>query len=235
MSDVPTATIKHYLRAGLLPGPAKRTSRNMAYYDGRLAARVRAIKDLQKQRFLPLRVIAEVLEPAPSAQVRTDLDDVQRRQLGITEPMPDAVPARPSDPRVRTRDQVLESRPLTVEDLRHLQKLGLLESAAPDAVYRGAELEILQVVSDTRTRGLDEVLPLASLPAYAKAIRDLVDTELDSFRRRILGGAQLPDMSLAEITRQTIELSERLIVAMHNQLVTRELGALAEPEIRPDE
>ena len=41
MSGVPRPTIKQYMREGLLPGPAKRTSRNMAYYDARLAARIR--------------------------------------------------------------------------------------------------------------------------------------------------------------------------------------------------
>ena len=36
-SGVPAPTIKHYIREGLLPGPDVRTSRNMAYYDARLA------------------------------------------------------------------------------------------------------------------------------------------------------------------------------------------------------
>ena len=52
LSGVPAPTIKHYIREGLLPAPERRTSRNMAYYDARLAERVRAIKDLQA-RFLP--------------------------------------------------------------------------------------------------------------------------------------------------------------------------------------
>ena len=63
-SGVPTATIKHYVREGLLPGPALRTGRTMAYYDPALVGQVKAIKELQRKRFLPLPVIKEVLDGA---------------------------------------------------------------------------------------------------------------------------------------------------------------------------
>ena len=86
LSGVPSPTIKHYMREGLLPGPARRTSRNMAYYDARLADRVRAIKDLQQTHFFPLKVIADLLEPAPSPNVRRDLDPETRRKLGDLAP-----------------------------------------------------------------------------------------------------------------------------------------------------
>ena len=77
-SGVSAGTIKHYLREGLLPEPM-RTSRNMAYYDARLAERVRVIKQLQRECFLPLEHIDAILEPAPSARIRADLDELLRR------------------------------------------------------------------------------------------------------------------------------------------------------------
>jgi len=52
------------LREGLLPKPVK-TSRNMAYYQPELADRIELIKRLQEERFMPLRVIREVLEDDP--------------------------------------------------------------------------------------------------------------------------------------------------------------------------
>ena len=223
MSGVPTPTIKHYLRAGLLPGPAKRTSRNMAYYDAHLAARVRAIKELQQERFLPLKVIAEVLEPAPSSELRADLDELQRRQLGILEPVSRA-----------GHDEVVASMRITAEELSQLHELGLLTSSGTDAVYRGSDLEFLTVIHETRAQGLGELFPLEILPVYISAIRALVRVELDLFRRRVLGGARLPDMSLEQITRQSIALSERLVVTMRDKQVSRELGALADTRSSPD-
>ena len=62
-SGVSAGTIKHYLREGLLGDQAEvlRTSRNMAYYPEQFVERVRLIKRLQEERFMPLRVIREVI------------------------------------------------------------------------------------------------------------------------------------------------------------------------------
>ena len=74
-SGVPAATIKHYLREGLLPEPHK-TSRNMAYYPPEFVERIRLIKQLQEERFMPLRVIREVLEDDPDrARALVELED----------------------------------------------------------------------------------------------------------------------------------------------------------------
>ena len=60
-SGVPAPTIKHYLREGLLPEPVK-TSRNMAYYPPEFVDRIRLIKRLQEERFMPLKAIKGVLD-----------------------------------------------------------------------------------------------------------------------------------------------------------------------------
>jgi len=59
-AEVPVATVRHYLREGLLPEPVK-TSRNMAYYPPEFVDRIRTIKRLQEERFMPLRVIKDAL------------------------------------------------------------------------------------------------------------------------------------------------------------------------------
>ena len=65
-SGVSAGTIKHYLREGLLGGDGiVRTSRNMAWYPPEYVERIRLIKRLQEQRFLPLRLIKELLAERP--------------------------------------------------------------------------------------------------------------------------------------------------------------------------
>ena len=63
-SGVSAATIKHYLREGLLGGDDDivRPSRNMAYDPPEFVERIRRIKRLQGARFLPLRLIKVLLE-----------------------------------------------------------------------------------------------------------------------------------------------------------------------------
>lgn len=60
-SGVGRETIRYYIREGLLPEPS-RASRNSARYSDEHVARLRAIKRLQEERFLPLAVIRELLE-----------------------------------------------------------------------------------------------------------------------------------------------------------------------------
>jgi DNA-binding transcriptional MerR regulator len=67
-SGVSPGTIKHYLREGLLPEPV-RTSRNMAYYPPEFVDRIQEIKRLQEDRFLPLKVIKELLDEADRERV----------------------------------------------------------------------------------------------------------------------------------------------------------------------
>jgi DNA-binding transcriptional MerR regulator len=74
-AEVPVATVRHYLREGLLPEPVK-TSRNMAYYPPEFVDRIRLIKQLQEERFMPLRVIRDLLarEDAEPARLRAMIE-----------------------------------------------------------------------------------------------------------------------------------------------------------------
>jgi DNA-binding transcriptional MerR regulator len=76
-SGVSAGTIKHYLREGLLPEPV-RTSRNMAYYPPDFVERVRLIKQLQEERFMPLKVIKGVLDMAGEGE-RISAAELHRR------------------------------------------------------------------------------------------------------------------------------------------------------------
>ena len=60
-SGVGRETVRYYIREGLLPEPA-RASRNSASYSDAHVTRLRAIKRLQEERFLPLAVIRTLLD-----------------------------------------------------------------------------------------------------------------------------------------------------------------------------
>src|SRR5437868_6456142 len=65
-SGVPVATLKHYLREGLI-APTKKSGRTMSWYAPSLVSRVKAIKELQQRQFLPLDVIRDALAKEGSA------------------------------------------------------------------------------------------------------------------------------------------------------------------------
>ena len=77
-SGVSTGTIKHYLREGLLGSEDEvvRTSRNMAYYPPQFVQRIQLIKRLQEERYMPLRVIRELIGSDPERTMRLiELED----------------------------------------------------------------------------------------------------------------------------------------------------------------
>jgi DNA-binding transcriptional MerR regulator len=94
-SGVSAGTIKHYLREGLLPEPL-RTSRNMAYYPPEFVDRIRTIKRLQEERFMPLRLIRELLEQAdrPRTPRRDVLDRLPANVLDRLEEIGVLTPTR---------------------------------------------------------------------------------------------------------------------------------------------
>jgi DNA-binding transcriptional MerR regulator len=144
-AEVPVATVRHYLREGLLPEPVK-TSRNMAYYPPEFAERIRLIKQLQEERFMPLRVIRELLDAANG--------DVERlRALAETG---DALVARMLAPDAeRTPEaEVLERFEIPERALRRLAEVGVL---SPDGDgYSPSDIRIIEAVSRFRAAGWNE-------------------------------------------------------------------------------
>lgn len=219
-SGVPTPTIKHYIREGLLPGPEVRTSRNMAYYDGRVAKRIQAIKALQAEQFLPLRVIGELLEPSPSAERRSDLAS-QRKALTALAP---AVTRTTVTRRKRT--DVLKTERVSRAELDQLEKDGVIDHSGEGetAGFGGADLAIVELIGDLRRNGYGEVFPLEIAQEYLAAVRRLIEVEIDIFRRHALG-RPLP-VSLPDAARHAVGFGERLVVALRAKALPKVLALL---------
>lgn len=150
LSGVPAATIKHYLKEGLLPEPL-RTSRNMAYYDVALVPRIRRIKELQKTHFLPLKEIRRVL----ASDAFPSDDDTIATAIA-------AAHARATTDERRTRAQLVEQG-MPEDQLAWLAQAGLItpEREGDDEVFSGDDLELLRVLGAARRAGLEaNMLPL---------------------------------------------------------------------------
>lgn len=132
-SGVSAGTIKHYLREGLLPEPV-RTSRNMAYYPPHFVERIRTIKQLQEERFMPLRVIRDVLNEDPNrVRALIELEDriLERALAGERERSP--------------RDEVAARYGVAGDVLDRLAELGIL---TPDAAgYSALDVQIIEAIN----------------------------------------------------------------------------------------
>ena len=108
-AGVPVATVRHYLREGLLP-EGRKTSRNMAYYPAATVDRIHLIKLLQEERFMPLRVIRELLdrEGGDTEAVRSLLAESDREIDRALAPERERTPAAAVSERYDVPAAVLE-------------------------------------------------------------------------------------------------------------------------------
>ena len=222
LSGVPAATIKHYLREGLLPQGAVKTGRNMAFYDPDLSERIKRIKALQREQFLPLRVIKSVLDGQPSPEDDAEAAHAIERALASMAPHD-----------VRTRAQLVASG-ARERDLAFFESLGLITPTRIHGVdtFSGDDLSLLRLLGASRRAGITkEMLPLDILGPYVQAIQELVRIELDLFRR---GVSPRAGKDLATLTDTATRLSEQLVLLIRRKLLLPTLQALlAEHAVAP--
>jgi DNA-binding transcriptional MerR regulator len=208
-SGVPVPTIKHYLREGLLPEPVK-TSRNMAYYPPEFVDRIKLIKRLQEERFLPLRAIKNVLDEDPErARAMLELgDQILDRALAGER-------SRTSAAEVRERYGV----PKEV-----LDRLAELEVLTPNSRgYSPSDVTIIEAISRFRAGGYDEQIGFTVYDTlrYKTAIEELVRQEVDVVMERLAG--EVPPERVVEMLEAGSEPLKDLIAALHTKLMVAEL------------
>jgi DNA-binding transcriptional MerR regulator len=208
-SGVSAATIKHYLREGLLPEPVK-TSRNMAYYPPEFVERIRLIKQLQEERFMPLKVIRDLLEEDPErAQALIELGD-----------------------RILERALAGEDERTTAAEVRHrygvpqdaLDRLAELDVLSPnEAGYSPTDVRIVEAISRFRAGGYDERIGFTVYDTlrYKESMSELVKQEVDVLMER-LAGEMDPDRAIELINAGTQPLND-LLAAMHTKARVAEL------------
>jgi DNA-binding transcriptional MerR regulator len=207
-SGVSSATIKHYLREGLLgdEDDVLRTSRNMAYYPEQFVERVRLIKRLQEERFMPLRVIREVLGRDPERALR--LIELEDRILER------AIEASETGRVSRTRARETYDVPANVLD--RLEELGVLTPNARG--YDSDDVAIIEAISRFRAGGYEETLGFTVYDTlrYRQALEPLVEEEVRVLLDR-LGGMEA-DRAVGIISSGAEPLRD-LIGAMHSKLL----------------
>jgi DNA-binding transcriptional MerR regulator len=208
-SGVSAGTIKHYLREGLLGDgdEIKRTSRNMAYYPEDFVERIRLIKRLQEDRFMPLRLIREVMADEPERAAR--MVEMEDRILER------AIEARESG-RV-SRARVRETYDVPANVLKRLEELEVLTPNARG--YDADDIQIIEAISRFRAGGYEEAIGFTVYDTlrYREALQPLVEEEVAVLLGRLAGQVEV-DRAVEIIASGTQPLRD-LIGAMHSKLL----------------
>jgi len=208
-SAVPVPTIKHYLREGLLPEGVK-TSRNMAYYPPELVDRIKLIKQLQEERFMPLKAIKSVLDEGPErARALVELEDrILEGALGEE----------------RTRISATEVRERYGVPREVLDRLEQIELLSPNSRgYSLSDVKIIEAISRFRAGGYDEQIGFTVYDTlrYKKALEELVAQEVDMVMDRLAG--EIPPERVVEMLESGAQPLQDLIAALHTKLLVAEL------------
>jgi DNA-binding transcriptional MerR regulator len=208
-SGVPVPTIKHYLREGLLPEPVK-TSRNMAYYPPGFVDRIKLIKRLQEERFMPLKAIKSVLdEGSERAGALLELEDriLDRALAGE-----------------RSRTSAAQARQRSGVPKKVLDRLAELEILTPNSRgYSPSDVTIIEAISRFRAGGYDEQIGFTVYDTlrYKEALEQLVHQEVDMVMNRLAG--EVPPERVVEMLEAGAQPLKDLIAALHTKLMVAEL------------
>ena len=212
-SGVSAGTIKHYLREGLLGGDGeiKRTSRNMAYYPEEFIDRIRLIKRLQEDRFMPLRLIREVIAQEPERAVR--LLEIEDRILER------AIEA--SEAGRTSRSNVRDTYDLPQNVLDRLEELEILTPNARG--YDADDIQIVEAISRFRAGGYEEAIGFTVYDTlrFREALQPLVEEEVAVLLGRLAGQVEVD--RAVEIIASGAQPLRELIGAMHSKLLLAEL------------
>ena len=208
-SGVSAGTIKHYLREGLLPEPVK-TSRNMSWYPPEFVERIQLIKQLQEERFMPLKAIKSVLDEDPSrARALVELEDrILDRALSTEQ-------ARTSTAEVKRRYD------MPAEVLDRLEQIGILTPNSRG--YSQLDVQVIEAISRFRAGGYDEQIGFTVYDTlrYKRALEELVKEEVQVVLERLAGELE-PDR-VVDLMETGSEPLRDFIAALHSKLLVAEL------------
>jgi len=222
-AGVSPATVKHYLREGLLePGPGEpavvRTSRNMAWYPEAFVDRIALVKRLQEERFMPLRAIRELLaEPGGPARAR----EIVARGDAIL----DRVRSRPDgreELEVVTREELVARTGAPEPLLDKFAELGVLGDGTEG--YDPDEARIVASIMRFRGTGFGVEVGFTAYDVvrYLDALRPLVREEAATFVDRLVDQEIDPDRA-ADLILGGIDPLRELVGAIHGRLLRLEL------------
>ena len=202
-------TVHFYIQQGLVPEGCK-TGRNMAYYGPEHLDRIRLIRKLQHERFLPLKAIKAMFDGRDDSftpEQRTLLADVRPHLAAVV---------GEGDTETVAVAALLVAHGVTKRELRKMEELGLLTTITQDGELRVAAQDawMIELWGQLRAAGLSRELgfEVDDIAIYEEAISDLLDRELALLTPRL---AHLPGDQAAALVERALPLISSFLVRYH--------------------
>ncbi|MEW6444237.1 MAG: MerR family transcriptional regulator [bacterium] len=222
-TGVSSGTIRYYVQEGILPRPIK-THRNMAYYDQSYVERIRAIKELQTKRYLPLNIIKMLLESKDfslSGEQKRLVKDMDK-PFFEDQALPDSPPCNPM-----TREELASHLGIQPKDVQGLESIGIIQ-ADGDGRFDRESILIAETTAELRGSGLTEELEfqVEDLRIHADLIEFMARKEIELFTKRVAQKG-LPADRVSTIAQGAVAILNKMIPILHRRMIRRILKELA--------
>ncbi len=212
--------VHFYIQQGLLP-EGQKTGRNMAFYGEQHLKRLHLIRQLQEERFLPLKAIRAMLgerDDAFTPKQRELITEVRQRlgpSIGVVG-QPDTVSAA----------ALLKEAGVSRAELERMVELGLLVTREKGGrtVLARDDAFLVEQWGQLKKAGFTEALGFRvdDLLLYTKAMYSLFVREAQMLSDRLTG---LPPGQAAEMVERALPLINTLLVRYHTAQVRNFLAA----------
>lgn len=216
-------TIRFYIREGLLPEP-ERQARNVATYGETHVQRLKSIKKLQEERFLPLEVIKRVLNgdtgdlPAGVAPF-PELGPLIAERLGVAE----------SEPPVALASLIAGDADLAgdVEAFRRLGLVRLVRRNGADHISR-LDARIVALWREIRRAGYSPAeFPPEQIMTYVNGVAGIARIEVARFYDTLAGRVAQSDAAV--MAQSAIETLNTLIGTLRIRAILDEVAKRTPP------
>jgi DNA-binding transcriptional MerR regulator len=240
--------IHFYIREGLLP-EGQKTGRNMAYYSESHLERLRLIRRLQDEQFLPLKAIRAVLSAYDDDEAGSGLaagdeafSPAQQRFLHAVQQRLQGSLGAATPELTTTLGPLMARLAIDPRDLSDLVELGLLvvrpgpgsagkrpagksKLLGPDSLVRQDDVWLLELLSGLRRLGLSRELGFlpADLTVVDDAVSALFRRETKLLRQRL---AHLDADVAATLVEHALPIMNQLLVRLHEAKIRNFLAAL---------
>jgi DNA-binding transcriptional MerR regulator len=225
LSGMPRQAIHFYIQQGIVP-PGHKTGRNTARYGEVHVERIRVVKELQAERFMPLKAIRAVLDGHDEAFTpaqRTLLVEVKQRLAGSL------AKARDDGKRVDA-DGLLSQSGLDRRDLADMVGSGVIEvqrGPRGERFVSGDDVWAFELLGQVRRAGFTRKLGFDAklLAIYAETVSSLVEQETRVLAERL---DKLPPDRVAAMLEQAMPLVHQFFARFHAKKVRDFLVAIEE-------
>jgi DNA-binding transcriptional MerR regulator len=220
-SGLSRQVIHFYIQEGLLP-EGEKTGRNMAYYSEAHLERLKLIRQLQHERFLPLRAIRAILDEEESGfskEQRRLLLDVKHRLGPLLDP--------PESQALLSLREVLLRARVSREDAEEMAQLGVFQIVKKRgrAYVARDDAWMIDLWGELRAAGFSRELGFtpADFTLFAESIEAMFHREKEMLKTRL---SHLSPDAVAGLVESAVPLLNQFMARYHESLVKKLFAAI---------